>query len=176
MNSQSTQHDQPAPAALRLTPRTDAAIQSVNAAHFRGKIIAPAFAAALERELNEESLHVAKLKQDREELWKEIAAAKHSDSGYAVLQQRNEKELVEMQRQRDEAREQSRCRDVQIAGITNDLLTARDDAARLASAFRRYAAHDPDCLNHERRGSCTCGLDQNTALAAHSALTGGKKA
>ncbi len=32
--------------------------------------------------------HVAKLKLERSELWVEIAAAKHGDSGYAVLQER----------------------------------------------------------------------------------------
>lgn len=40
--------------------------------------------------------HVAKLKLERSELWVEIAAAKHGDSGYAVLQERHEKQLEAM--------------------------------------------------------------------------------
>jgi len=43
--------------------------------------------------------HVAKLKLERSELWAEIAAAKHGDSGYAVLQERHEKQLEASPRQ-----------------------------------------------------------------------------
>ena len=43
--------------------------------------------------------HVAKLKLERSELWVEIAAAKHGDSGYAVLQERHEKQLEASPRQ-----------------------------------------------------------------------------
>lgn len=41
------------------TPRTDAAIQSINEAHFRGKIIAPIFAATLELELAAKDAKIA---------------------------------------------------------------------------------------------------------------------
>lgn len=49
----------PARKPLVPTPRTDAATQRINAAQFRGMIVAPIFAATLERELAEKDAKIA---------------------------------------------------------------------------------------------------------------------
>lgn len=51
----------------------------------------------LRQRLHDRAVELAKIKQERVELWQEIAAAKHGDSGYAVLQERHEQEISKWQ-------------------------------------------------------------------------------
>lgn len=51
----------------------------------------------LRQRLYERAVELSKIKQERVELWQEIAAAKHGDSGYAVLQERHEQEISKWQ-------------------------------------------------------------------------------
>ena len=47
--------------------------------------------------IQRQTVELAKIKREREELWQEIAAAKHGDSGYAVLQELHERGLARWQ-------------------------------------------------------------------------------
>jgi hypothetical protein len=47
--------------------------------------------------IQQQAVELAKIKQERVELWQEIAAVKHGDSGFAVLQELHDKELAKWQ-------------------------------------------------------------------------------